>query len=77
MVKNFSHDGFNTLLKTVFTVNPNLHEIRENLADTPNPEAALNGWLNSPGHRVNLESNTPHMCIKNNGRIYVQIFTDL
>lgn len=76
VVKSFSHAGFQSMLPSLFDGNPNLHEAAENLANVSTPQAALSGWLASPGHRKNLESTLPHMCIRNSGRYYVQIFTD-
>jgi uncharacterized protein YkwD len=77
VVQSFNHSGFESLVPQLFTTYPSLHKISENISDSPTPEVVLSGWLSSPSHRKNLEQDIPYMCVRSEGRIYVQIFTDL
>lgn len=69
--KDFSHDGFNKLdfSKTSY------RELGENLSQVgKTEEATLTAWLNSPGHRENLEKNYNYSCVVTDGSYAVQIF---
>lgn len=67
----FSHDGFDQRAEEVMAVLPGVTAVGENVAwlsaGFPQPaEAAVQGWLDSEGHRANIETaefNTSGMAV--------------
>lgn len=83
MAKNitaFGHSGFNKRIKRIFDHFNQPRSIAENVACTDsNPKQVVNLWLNSSGHRKNIEGNYNMTGIgiatDENGRVFVtQIF---
>jgi len=53
----FGHDGFNSRAKSI-QKSVGAVEVGENVASGPmNAREVVDGWLNSPGHRKNIEGN--------------------
>lgn len=61
----FGHGGFKSRARSL----PSAQRVCENVAQIPEDEGekmasyALEGWINSPGHRKNLESPTTHFAV--------------
>ncbi len=76
---NINHDNFDQKFKTL-REKENATSIAENVASSyPDAKSVMEGWINSKGHRDNLEGNFTHIgiaAVKNeNGRYYyTQIF---
>lgn len=78
----FSHDGFN---KRSESIRKQLGGIgfAENVAyGQTTAESVVEGWLNSPGHRKNIEGNFTHIGVgiaqaKDRSLYYTQIFANL
>ena len=78
----FGHDGFNERIRKLPF---HFHQANENVfmcqgvSEYSVADMGVNGWINSPGHRKNLLSNTTHCAIatyRNNAGEYflTQIF---
>ncbi|WP_456314451.1 CAP domain-containing protein [Pseudomonas shirazensis] len=62
MIKNnkMSHDNFDSRSKNIMKL-LRAKSIAENVAVSyPTPKAVLDGWLNSSGHKVNIEGDFTH-----------------
>lgn len=76
----FGHDGFNSRAKSI-QKSVGAVEVGENVASGPmNAREVVDGWLNSPGHKKNIEGNFILTGIgyarDKNGNIYfTQIFS--
>lgn len=54
----FGHDGFNIRSKIVTSKVPGTNAVAENVAYGSNTaKEVVDGWLNSPGHKKNIEGN--------------------
>lgn len=55
---SFGHDGFNIRSKIITSKIPGTNAVAENVAFGSNSaKEVVDGWLNSPGHRKNIEGN--------------------
>jgi uncharacterized protein YkwD len=76
----FGHDGFNDRIARIRQRLGPLHVVAENVASGPmGAREVVDGWLNSPGHRRNIEGDFRLTGIgiakKSNGMVYfTQIF---
>ena len=70
IVENFNHDGFRNRIDSKNLPYPSYSHITENIAMNSNPDQVIQGWIDSPGHRENMEKNTPYACIANSGNYY-------
>ncbi len=74
-----SHDGFNTRFQ-MLQQRENANSVGENVAASyPNAVSVMNAWLNSSGHKANIEGNYTHIgiaAIKNSQEnyYYTQLF---
>jgi uncharacterized protein YkwD len=74
-----SHDGFNARFQ-ILQQRENAHSAGENVAASyPNAVSVMNAWLNSSGHKSNIEGNYTHIgiaAIKNSqgNYYYTQLF---
>jgi len=72
--KDWSHGGFRKNLSTYKNISGYKY-LGENLSRNNFPEtAALDAWLDSPGHLENLKLPFTHSCIATDGTFAVQIF---
>lgn len=67
---NFNHDGFNQRAKNGALPYPSYKLVVENLARAGNYKDVINLWINSPGHNVNLSTDTPFGCVGYSGDFY-------
>ncbi len=52
----FGHGGFNSRAKAIGKALGSIHTVGENVASGPmNAREVVDGWLNSPGHKRNIE----------------------
>ncbi len=52
----FGHAGFNSRAKAIGKALGSIHTVGENVASGPmNAREVVDGWLNSPGHKRNIE----------------------
>ncbi|UZO82667.1 CAP domain-containing protein [Aquimarina sp. ERC-38] len=78
-IKKINHDNFDERSK-VLRDNENARAFAENVAvGQPTPQSVVQAWLDSPGHRVNIEGDYNYTGIAairdSNGRYYyTQIF---
>jgi uncharacterized protein YkwD len=69
---DWSHDGFYKMASYCGTMKCTLGE---NLArGFASSKDTLNGWLNSPTHKKNLETKFEYTCLETDGNYVVQIF---
>lgn len=55
---SFGHDGFNIRSKIITSKLPGTNAVAENVAYGSNTaKEVVDGWLNSPGHKKNIEGN--------------------
>lgn len=74
--KNFNHDGFMPLIKSITNVTK-FTEIAENLSEHHRSEqSVLDGWLDSPSHSKNLKYPYLYSCIKTDKDFAVQWFAN-
>ncbi|MES2240309.1 MAG: CAP domain-containing protein [Bacteroidota bacterium] len=78
-----SHDGFVERSENIMKV-LGAKSVGENIAYNYNsPQAAVSAWLNSPGHKANIEGNYTHFGISirinptNGKRYYTNIFAKI
>lgn len=53
----FGHEGFNIRSKIVTSKVPGTNAVAENVAFGSTAKEVVDGWLNSPGHKKNIEGN--------------------
>lgn len=74
----FGHGGFDNRVKYIRAQTPNTFGFAENVAmGYPTAQEVVKGWINSPGHRKNMEGNfnAAGIGIASNGELwYTQIF---
>lgn len=71
IVDNFSHDGFRSRIDNKTLPYPSFTGISENIAMNSDPNAVVQGWIDSPGHNENLSKQHAHACVAKNGNYYV------
>jgi uncharacterized protein YkwD len=68
---NFSHDGFRSRIDNKTLPYPSFTGISENIAMNGDPNAVVQGWIDSPGHNENLSKSHAHACVGKSGNYYV------
>lgn len=68
---NFSHEGFKKRLEGYTMPYPNTSILSENIARNIEPVNIVPSWIQSEGHRENLEKDTPFGCIAIDGEYVV------
>ncbi len=77
----FGHSGFNARAKSIQKTNASVTAVAENVAEGQmTARQVVDGWLNSPGHRKNIEGNYMLTGIgyapdKKGNLYFTQIFT--
>ena len=67
---SFNHDGFRQRIDSTSLPYPSYHMVTENIAMTSNYQDVVNMWINSEGHRLNMEKDTPFVCVGKEGKYY-------
>lgn len=70
IVGNFSHEGFRNRIDNKTLPYPSFTGISENIAMNSDPNAVVQGWIDSPGHNENLSKPHAHACVAKNGNYY-------
>jgi uncharacterized protein YkwD len=71
IVGSFNHDGFRNRIDSKSLPYPSYSSVAENIAMNSDPNAVVNGWINSPGHNENMSKDVPYGCVGRNGNYYV------
>lgn len=66
----FDHSGFQNRISNRTLPYPSYHLVTENLAMTSNYQNVVNMWINSPGHAVNMQKDTPYICVADYSNYY-------
>lgn len=67
---SFNHDGFRNRINSKSLPYPSYHMVTENIAMTSRYQDVVNMWINSEGHRLNMEKDTPYVCVGKEGNYY-------
>ncbi|HVZ59134.1 MAG TPA: CAP domain-containing protein [Patescibacteria group bacterium] len=70
IASSFNHDGFTTRVNNHTLPYPSYHNITENIAETSDYTQVVAMWISSPGHAANMRSDTPHVCVAQNGNYF-------
>ncbi len=70
IASNFNHDGFSRKIESKTLPYSSYSEVTENIAMTSSSTDVVSIWINSSGHRANMEKDTPYVCIEKNGDYY-------
>lgn len=70
LVSNFNHDGFRNMIDTNTLPYPSYSSITENIAMNSDYKDVVSQWINSSGHRENIEKDTPYVCVEYSGNYY-------
>jgi uncharacterized protein YkwD len=67
---SFNHNGFSQRIASGTLPYPGYSSIAENIAMNPDYKNVVDSWLDSSGHRANIEKDTPFVCVENEGNYY-------
>jgi len=67
---DFSHSGFRNRIDGKSLPYPSFTGISENIAMNSDPNAVVQGWIDSPGHNENLSNSHAHACVGKSGNNY-------
>jgi uncharacterized protein YkwD len=67
---SFNHNGFTSRVNSQTLPYPGYHYVNENIAMNYSYQNVVNAWANSPGHAVNMRSDTPYVCVEKYGSYY-------
>ncbi len=67
---DFSHEGFKKRQTSNTLPYPHYAAITENIAYTKDYTHVVDLWINSPSHALNMERDTPYVCVENFGDYY-------
>lgn len=71
IASDFSHNGFRNRIDNKTLPYPTYSGISENIAMNSDPNAVVQGWIDSAGHNENLSKPHTFACIAKNGDYYV------
>lgn len=71
IVSAFNHDGFSGRIDGNSLPYPSYSNVAENIAMNSDPNAVVQGWIDSPGHNENMSKDVPYGCVGISGNYYV------